>query len=112
MATMPKEKLFEFFDAEKTELMVKNDVGGNAFECATECEGVLDDFAESDQDKVGIWYRGERNLVDVVASFRKIAVNEGYHISASVAETSDHKEAILLRRLSESEFLVTQKKEP
>ncbi len=106
MATMPKEKLFEFFDAEKTELMVKNDVGGNAFECAAECEGVLDDFAESDQDKVGIWYRGERDLVDVAASLRKFAADRGYHISASVAETSDHREAILLSRLSENEFRV------
>ncbi len=106
LATMAKDRLFEFFDTVKTELKVKNDVGGNAFECAAECESILDDFAESDQDKVGIWYRGESDLVDVAASLRKFAANRGYHISASVAETSDHREAILLSRLSENEFRV------
>ncbi len=111
MTSIPKERLFEFFDAEKSDLKVKNDVNGNATECEPECETILDDFAESDKDKIGIWYRGEnRKIADVAATLRKFAAEKGYHITASVAETSDKKEAILLSRLSETEFKAEQKR--
>ncbi len=108
---MPKERLFEFFDAEKSDLKIKNDVNGNASECEPECETVLDDFAESDTDKIGVWYRGEnRNLSDVVATLRKFAAKKGYHITAFVAETGDNRKAILLTRLTESEFRAKQER--
>ncbi len=107
------EKLFEFFDAEKTKLTVKKDVGEGAakgnVKCATECEIALDDFAESDRNSTGIWYHGEVDKIsDVVSALRKFAAEKGYHVWAEVAETTEGKEAILFRKLNEAEFKKTQ----
>ncbi len=106
---MTKEKLFEFFDADRIMLTVRDVGSGNPSECS-QCEEVLDDFAESDKEKAGIWYHGNNNMADVAASLRKFAVEKGYHISILVAATEDGKEAILLNRLNEAEFMEMQKK--
>ncbi len=110
---MEKEKLFEFFDADKTKLTPKSGASETTSEvsqkCGSECEKALDDFAETDMYKSGVWYHGNENLTGVVAAFRKFAAEKGYHVSATVAATAEGKEAILLTRLSEAEFKQTQR---
>ncbi len=109
---MEKEKLFELFDADKTKLTPKPGTSEPTSEvsqkCGSECENTLDNFAETDMDKSGVWYHGNENLAGVVAAFRKFAAEKGYHVSAAVATTADGKEGILLTRLSEAEFKQTQ----
>jgi hypothetical protein len=99
---MVKENLFEFFDVDKTKLTVIKGKAKGASKGTSEYEKVLDDFAESDKDQAGVWYHGEgKRLSDIAANLRKFAVAKGYHISVSMAETTDGKKAILLSKLSE-----------
>ncbi len=106
---MVGEKMFEFFDAEKMKLTVKEDWSKEAskFEIqdASEYEKLLDDFAKSDKDKTGVWYYGDSShLPSVAVALEKYAEKKGYHISVAVAKTEDGKDALLLMQLNEAEY--------
>jgi hypothetical protein len=108
---MVKGDLFELFDADKTKLIVKKTRSKGGPKRPSKYEKVLDDFAESDKDKAGVWYHGEsKRLSGVAAALRKMTVEKGYHISVAMAETAHGKKAILLSKLSEPEFKEKQKR--
>lgn len=110
MEAMTKRKLFESFEADKTVITTKKMENVNPSECSPDCEVLLDDFAASDVDKTGVWYHGEGSVADIAAALRRFAMEKGYHILVSLAETAEGKEVILLSKMNEAEFMEAQEK--
>jgi hypothetical protein len=109
---MVKRNLFEFFDAEKIKLTVIKGRNKGARKVASEYERALDDFAESDKGKTGVWYHGKSKRLSIfAAALRGFAQKKGYRVSVAVAETADGKKAILLSKLAEAEFKEMQEDE-